>query len=299
MASYETVNDQYIKVGDITFAYRLFGSSHGIPLVCVTGFREHMDHWDPALLNPLAAQRPVLLIDNAGIGRSGGDIPDTLTEWATHYVNVIHALGFRRVDLLGFSMGGCVVQLVALNTPDLVRRLILCGTGPSSGEGYVNPEPRPFKDLKSANTVERILAVYLANFFTEDSERSQAAGRAAWERITNARSERLPHIPPEAAHKQTRAYAKFMDPKNAQTATYNRLHELRLPVLIANGSNDIMMPTANSILMWQKLKSVDAQLHLYPDSGHGFFYQYADEFATLVNGFLGTDATGRVTSSRL
>lgn len=193
-----------------------------------------MDHWDPALLNPLAAQRPVILIDNAGIGRSGGEVPLTFASWAQHYINVIHSLGLKRVDVMGFSMGGCVAQLVALNAPSLVRSLVLCGTIPSTGPGVTTAPLGPFKQLKDAVTQDEHRAAFLATFFT-DSARSQAAGRASWERITNARPNRANYVPAEAAHRQAIAFSKFMDPKLANDASYSRLHELRLPVLIANG----------------------------------------------------------------
>lgn len=48
--------------------------------------------------------------------------------------------------------------------------------------------------------------------------------------------------------------------------------------------------------MWKMLSSADARLHLFPDSGHGFLYQYADEFASLVNGFLGANSSSSSSS---
>jgi pimeloyl-ACP methyl ester carboxylesterase len=245
-----------------------------------------MDHWDPALVNPLAAARPVLLIDNAGVGRSGGTVPKTFSGWAQHYIDVICALNIRQVDVMGFSMGGCVAQLVALNAPrGLVRRLVLCGTIPSSGQGVVTAPLGPFNQLKAAVTDQQQKDAFLATFFTP-SRRSQAAGEAAWARIIGARPGRSHYVPADGAHRQAVAFAKFMDPKQAMEASYDRFHHLDLPVLIANGSEDLLLPTENSILMWKMLNHAQAQLHLYPDSGHGFLYQYADHFASTVNAFL-------------
>lgn len=194
-----------------------------------------MDHWDPALVNPLAAARPVVLIDNAGVGRSGGEVPKTLAAWARHYVAVLAALGVGRADVMGFSMGGCVAQLVALNAPRLVRCLVLCGTTPSAGPGVTRAPIAPFNQLKAAATPDEHRDAFLAACFTA-SPRSQAAGRAAWARIVAARPDRTPAVPPAAAHRQAVAFAKFMDPAQAADASYARLHELRLPVLIANGT---------------------------------------------------------------
>ncbi|UNI24045.1 hypothetical protein JDV02_009824 [Purpureocillium takamizusanense] len=285
MTTYESAPNRFVTVGDTRFAYRWLGQRHGIPLVLLMHFRGTMDHWDPALINPLAAARPVILIDNAGVGRSSGEVPKTFAGWAQHYVDVICALGVKRADIMGFSMGGCVAQLVALNAPKLVRSLVLCGTIPSEGEGVTHAPLGPFNQLKAAATDDEHRDAFLSTFFT-GSERSQAAGRASWERIVNARPNRTPAVPAEAAHRQAVTFAKFMDPKQAKDASYNRFHELKLPVLIANGNEDLLLPTENSILMWKKLSGVGAQLHLYPDSGHGFLFQNAGPFAALINTFL-------------
>lgn len=194
-----------------------------------------MDHWDPALINPLAAVRPVLLIDNAGVGKSKGTIPKSFAEWAQIYIGVISALKISQVDVMGFSMGGCVAQLVALNAPrGLVRRLVLCGTIPSSGHGVVTAPLGPFNQLKAAVTQAEQRDAFLATFFTS-SKRSQAAGQAAWTRITRARRDRSDSVPSDGAHRQAIAFAKFMDPRQASEASYDRFEHLDLPVLIANG----------------------------------------------------------------
>jgi len=236
MATYETAVDQNVKVGDIVFTYRRLGQSQGVPLVLLMGFRGTMDRWDPALINPLAQKRPILLIDNAGVGRSTGQIPKFFTEWAKHYVDVITALGIKEVDVLGYSMGGAVAQLVALNAPKgLVRRLILVGTTPSTGKGVVAAPLGPFNKLKAASTDAEHKEAFLSSFFTS-TEQGKAAGLAAWDRISKARGPNgTGFVPAEGSHRQAIAFAKFMDPKQARDASYGRFHELKLPVLIANG----------------------------------------------------------------
>ncbi|KAJ4152127.1 hypothetical protein NW765_017636 [Fusarium oxysporum] len=291
MATYESAIDRYAKVGDVKFAYRLIGPRVGIPLVFLMHYRGTMDHWDPALINPLAERRPILLIDNAGVGRSTGEIPKDFSTWAQHYANVVTALGFDQVDVLGFSMGGCVAQMLALNAPALVRRLVLCSTIPSSGPGVVTAPLGPFNKLKAASTDNEHRQAFLLGFFTS-SESSQAAGNLAWQRIMTARKDRSGHVSSAGARNQGIAFMKFMDPKLAEQASFNRLGELSLPVLIANGSEDAILPTDNSILMWKKLKHMGAQLHLFPDSGHGFFHQHPAQFADIVNSFLGNSRNG-------
>ncbi|KAF4977581.1 hypothetical protein FZEAL_5952 [Fusarium zealandicum] len=287
MATYETANDQSVTVDGIKFAYRRFGQEHGIPLVLLVGFsyRGTMDHWDPALVNPLASKRPVILIDNAGVGRSEGQVPKSFPKWAQHYIDVLRAIGVAKADFMGFSMGGCVAQLVGLNAPDLARRLVLCGTTPSLGEGVVRAPLGPFNNLKAANTDQEHKEAFISGMFNT-SERSAAAGEAAWKRIAEARSDRAKHVDPDNSHRQAIAFVKFMDRKQAKESSYDRFQELRMPVLIANGSEDLLLPTENSYLMWNKLRGAGAQLHLFPDSGHGFLFQYAREFSTMINDFL-------------
>ncbi|KAL6920501.1 hypothetical protein ACHAPO_007167 [Fusarium lateritium] len=289
MSTYDTAQNQFITVDGIKFAYRRFGQTNGVPLTLLMHFRGTMDHWDPALINPIAAKRPIIMIDNAGVGRSEGQVPKQYFLWAQYYINVLRALGIDKTDVMGFSMGGCAAQLVALNGQGLVRRLILCGTMPSSGEGTVPaPDLTPFNLLSGAKTEEEHKNAFMISMFGT-SAKSKAAGEAAWKRITGARKDRTEHVDPENARRQGIAFAKFMDPKQAKDASYDRLEELRIPVLIANGSDDLLLPTENSIVMWRKLKNAQAQLHLYPDSGHGFLYQYADEFSKLINVFLGDE----------
>lgn len=193
-----------------------------------------MDHWDPALINPIAVRRPVLLIDNAGVGRSSGTIPPSFAEWAAHYMSVVNSLGISQVDVAGFSMGGCAAQMAALNYPREVRRLILLGTTPSTGEGVVRADLGPFNQLRAASSHQEQETAFLCAFF-RDSPASQAAGKAAWKRITSSRSDLVGHVPAAGAKKQGIAFANFMNPKLAANASYNRFSELQLPVLIANG----------------------------------------------------------------
>ncbi|KAF2730338.1 alpha/beta-hydrolase [Polyplosphaeria fusca] len=287
MSTYETAKDQFITIKNTKYAYRRFGRTAGIPLFLHIHFRGTMDHWDPTFINPLAQARPIILLDNAGIGRSEGQIPLTFAGWAEVVIDFLTALGLQQVDVLGFSMGGCTAQMIALNAPQgLVRRLILAGTISSEGEGVAHTSDMgPYDKLRSARTKEEQLEAFLCSFFGP-SERSQTAGRDSFERIHNARPDRVDYVTIEACKRQSTAYQNFQTPQKVDEGSYNRLHELRMPVLIANGSDDVLLPTSNSYLLWQKMSSTNAQLHLYPDSGHGFLYQFAAQFSKVVNDFL-------------
>ena len=146
--------NETILVNGTNFAYRRLGASSGVPLVFIIHFRGNMDHWDPALIDPIAAVRPVILIDNAGVGRSDGEIPDNLPADAQNIIEVLSALDIKQADVLGFSLGGCVAQLVALNAPNLVRRLILVGMTPSIGEDMEKGDPKWVTMLATAVTEE-------------------------------------------------------------------------------------------------------------------------------------------------
>lgn len=290
MSTYEDAVDQYVEVGGTKFAYRLFGASAGVPFLMLMHFRGTMDHWDPTFLNPIAATRPLLIMDNAGVGRSGGQVANSFNDWAQYAIDVVSALGFRQIDLLGFSMGGCAAQVFTLRAPHLVRRLVLAGTIPSVGEGVERADVGPFMQLKSAMTEEEQKNAFLDTFF-EKSETSRAAGLESWQRIGLARKNRVDYVGPEGSKRQAIAYAKFMNPDFAKAASYDRFHEIKIPVLIANGSNDVLLPSSNSYLMWKKVVNGEPHLHLFPDSGHGFLYQYAGQFSRLINDFLDAPAS--------
>src|SRR5271170_357092 len=135
MSTQQTAKTLYADVNGTKMAYRRFGNPAKVPLVFMMHFRGTMDHWDPALINPVAKSREVILIDNAGVGKSSGDIPDHYSGWAQNVIDLLSTISVNKIDLLGFLMGGFVAQMVTLKAPSLVRSLILAGTGPSAGEG--------------------------------------------------------------------------------------------------------------------------------------------------------------------
>ncbi len=290
--TYETAPDKYITVNSIKYAYRLLGdpSSQKIPLVMNIHLRGTMDHWDPLFINPLAAKRPVLLIDNAGVGRSEGQVGESYAEWADVIVKVVLKLGYEEVDVLGFSMGGFAAQMIALNGPSAglaVRRLIVAGSGPSVGEGVASGESQWVSQLVMAKSDDEQRKGFLNTFFSLTPKKQQV-GAEWWERMTNARKDRSDYVGEEGTKRQIAAVIKWMGPDEGErkNGSYDRLHEIKIPVLVANGSNDVLVPTGNSITLWKRLVNAEASLHLYPDSGHGFLDEYHEHFSGLVNDFL-------------
>ena len=135
-----TAQTRFVEASGIRFAYRRFGQEIGQPLVFMPHFRAGMDHWDPAVTDGFAANRPVVLFDNAGVAGSSGETPNTIEAMADHAAAFIAELGLSLVDVLGFSIGGYIAQALALRHSSVVRRLVLGGTGPRGGEASQDPK---------------------------------------------------------------------------------------------------------------------------------------------------------------
>lgn len=278
---YEDVPTQFVEANGTRYAYRRFGQDTGVPLVLFAHFRASMDNWDPRLVNNLAAGRTVIAFNNKGVSSSSGETPDTIMAMADDAAAFIAALGYDTVDVLGFSIGGAVTQELMFRHPALVRRAVLAGTGPQGAEGIRAGDPR-------IGEVARKTPVELTDFlflFFEQTPGSQAAGRAFIERRS------VPRVDPDPASTEQTMLAQ-----GAASAAYwsnktdgpPKLANVTSPVLVANGRNDIMIATSNSLRLFELLP--DAQLILYPDSGHGFLFQYPDLFAKHVAIFLDDDA---------
>jgi pimeloyl-ACP methyl ester carboxylesterase len=136
MSQYTAPNLTITAPSGTSYAYRRFGKAETIPVVFLQHFRGNLDNWDPALVDDIAAEREVILVDNSGVGLSTGATPHTVEGLARDILAFVDALGLTKIDLFGFSTGGFVAQEVILLRPRLVRRLILGGTGPQGGRGF-------------------------------------------------------------------------------------------------------------------------------------------------------------------
>ena len=275
--THDTVPTQFVEANGIRFAYRRFGATSGVPLVFFQHFMGNLDDHDPALTDAFAADRVVILFNNAGIASSTGTTPDTIEQTARDAEAFIDALRLDTFDLLAHSMGGLVAQQVAFDRPELVRRLVLVGTGPRGGEGI--GEAPPETRALFFQTYEHQEDMWLPILFAP-SESSQAAGRAFLTRIM-ARKDRDDGVSTETVQAQTAAIAAYGAQKDE---TYAHLKGLRQPTLVVNGNNDIIIPTINSYLLQQH--APNAQLILYPDANHGAHFQYPDLFVKHTRLFL-------------
>lgn len=264
---------EYVQTPHGSLAYRIDGAGEGPPLVLLQRFRGTLDDWDPQLIALLSAQRKVIRLDNAGIGGSDGAVPADLEGMADVALAFLDAMGLEVVDLMGWSLGGFVAQHVALKAPGRIRRLIVAGSGP--GGAAEGPEPH----LKVRETMahgQNNADDFLFLFFA-DSDSSRAAGRAHLARLASV-VDRVPAVTGAAFMDQLKAIG-------ASPGVRDRLAQLTLPVLVANGNHDVMIPAYRSYIISQE--APDAKLVLYPDAGHAFLFQYPEAFADEVARFLG------------
>ncbi len=254
-------------------AYRTEGD--GPPLVLLQRFRGTMDDWDPAFLAPLAAKRTVIRFDSLGVGETEGEVPETVRGMAQIAIALLETLGDRPVDVLGWSLGGYVGQLVALDAPARVRRLVIAGSGPGAVPEGPAAHPRVAEiAAKAAADAEDLLFL----FFTPTP-----AGRAAGEAHL-ARLRATPH-PPVRQETGLRQRSAIVAWTAGDGDARPRLAELQMPVLVANGTHDVMVPAFRSFVLSQE--APNAKLILYPDAGHAFLFQHIDSFTRDVLAFLG------------
>jgi len=274
---HDTAPTQYAEAGGIRFAYRRFGIPGPPPLVFFQHFMGTMDDHDPALSDAFASDREVILFNNAGVASSTGTVPGTIEAMARDAISFINALGLTTIDVVAHSMGGLVAQEVTLTHPELVRRLVLVGTGPRGGEG-IGARPAWVADLFTRK-YERQEDMWLPILFAP-TETSQAAGRAYVERIT-ARADGDAPVSDQSIAAQRGARAAY---GAAKDPSYTHLTGLWQRVLVVNGTHDIVIPTINSYILQQFLP--DAELILYPDANHGAHFQYPGLFVRHARIFL-------------
>ncbi len=250
-STYESAKTEYIDVNGIQIAYRTIGSLSSIPLLCLQHFTGNMDGWDPLVINGLSKNRQVILFDNTGVGESGGSTPNTVSAMANDTIAFLKAMNLKKVDLLRFSLGGFISQLIMHDEPELIRKAILVGTCQQGGEGINNF--RSF--VKGAENIEG--AERYLYFFFENSERSRSLGYAVLKRFLERDPNWAPSFTDQTFLAQMEAIVGWGEVPDSDAPL---LTKIKHPVLIINGSNDHMFASANSILMFQQLEKCDTKL---------------------------------------
>jgi len=275
--TYKDAPTRTVDIDGARFAYRQLGPDGGPPVIFLNHLGAVLDNWDPRVVDGIAARHRVITFDNRGIGASKGRTPHSVAEMARDAVAVIRALGFDEVDLLGFSLGGFVAQVIAQEEPQLVRKMILAGTGPAGGEGIDKVTSLTIGDMARAALTLKDPKYYL--FFTKTAN-GRSAARQFLQRLKERTDNRDKSISPAAFRAQLKAIHAWGRQAPAD------LTGIQQPVLVANGDQDRMVPSSNSVDLARRLPN--AQLRLYSDAGHGGIFQYHEDFVDEVLKFLAT-----------
>jgi pimeloyl-ACP methyl ester carboxylesterase len=264
-----------IEAGGVEFAYRQLGPSIGVPVVFLTHLAAVLDNWDPRVVDGIAAERRVITFDNRGVGASTGVTPTSIEEMARDAVTFIGALGLDQVDLFGFSMGGMIAQVIAHEQPQLVRKMIIAGTGPAGGEGIEKVTRISYLDIARGLLTRRDPKQFL--FFTR-TPNGRRAGKEFLARLEERTNDRDKAISVRSFRAQLKAIHRWGQQKPADLAS---IHQ---PVLVMNGESDRMVPTKNTVDLDRRLPN--SQLVIYPDAGHGGVFQFHEDFVKRALEFL-------------
>jgi pimeloyl-ACP methyl ester carboxylesterase len=273
--SYKNAPTRATTAGGVDFAYRELGPRTGTPVIFLTHLAANLDNWDPRVGDGIATKHRVITFDNRGVGASSGRVPDTVEAMANDAITFIRALGFDQVDILGFSLGGMIAQVIALEEPQLVRKLILTGTGPAGGEGIDKVTRISNLDLARALLTFRDPKTFL--FFTRT-----ANGKGSAKEFLARLKERTEHRDKAISLSGYRAQLKAIHRWGRQEPA--DLSVIAQPVLVANGDHDRMVPTTNTVDLDRRLPN--SELVIYPDAGHGGIFQHHREFVATALEFL-------------
>ena len=275
-ATWKDVPTQVVSAGGVDFAYRELGRQNGgVPVVMLVHLAGVLDNWDPRVVDGLAAKHHVVAFDTRGVGSSSGKPANTMEQMADDAIAFIKAKGFKQVDLFGFSMGGMISQEIVLKEPQLVRRMILAGTGPAGGAGISTVAGVANYDLMRAKLTGQDPKQYL--FFTRTPDGIEA-GKAFLKRLQERTDNRDTEIAVGAYVAQLQALSAWGQKTPAD------LSVVKQPVLVVNGDADRMVPTVNSHDLANRLPN--SQLIIYPDAGHGGVFQYEEDFVPKALAFL-------------
>jgi pimeloyl-ACP methyl ester carboxylesterase len=273
--SYANAPNRTVDVGGTTFAYRELAPASGVPVIFLNHLAAVLDDWDPRVVDGIAAKHRAIAFDNRGIGGSGGSTPNTIEAMAGDAVAFIRALGFEKVDLLGFSLGGMVAQVIAKLEPQLVRKMILGGTGPAGGVGIDKVTRITIVDMLKGYLTFKDPKHYL--FFTTTANGRREAGRFI-KRLKERTEDRDKPISVGAFRAQIRAIHAWGAQQPFDLST------IRQPVFVASGDHDRMVPTSNTVDLAKRLPN--SEIKIYPDAGHGGIFQFHAEFVAQALEFL-------------
>jgi pimeloyl-ACP methyl ester carboxylesterase len=275
ITSYAHAPARTVTTGATTYAYRELGPKGGIPVVFFVHLAATLDNWDPRIVDAIAKNRHVITFDQRGVGASTGTVPATIEEAADHAYEFITALGFDQIDVFSFSMGGMIAQDLIVKHPDLVRRLVLTGTGPRGGKDIDKVVAVTYWDVIRATLTRSDPKEFL--FFNRNAA-GKLAAKAFVKRLQERTTDRDQEIGIKAFRTQLKAIQKYGRSAPSDLSSFTQ------PTLIANGDHDRMVPSVLSEDLHRRIRG--SELVIYPDSGHGGIFQYHEKFAPLAAEFL-------------
>ncbi|WP_276500194.1 alpha/beta fold hydrolase [Terrimonas pollutisoli] len=273
---YQNVKTESTDVNGTKFFYRKLGENNsGIPIIFLNHLAATMDNCDPRIIDGIASQHQIIAFDNRGVGATKGKTPKTIAEMATDARAFIHALGYEKVDLVGFSLGGFISQEILLQEPQLVRKAILTGSGPAGGEGIKNVTRITYQDILRGLFSFKDAKTYL---FFNRNENGKKSAKEFLIRLKERKENRDEKMKIGNFQRQLKAIHAWglQAPQD--------LSVIKQPVLVANGDNDRMVPSSNTYDLNKRLSN--SEIIIYKDAGHGGIFQYHEEFVKSVLAFL-------------
>lgn len=267
LQTYQNVNTDTVNVNGTKFYFRKLGEDKGTPVIFLNHLGATLDNCDPRIMDGIAKQHQIIAFDNRGVGATEGKTPLTISEMAKDARAFIHALGYDKVDIIGFSMGAFIAQEILLQEPQLVRKVIMTGTGPAGGEGIKNVTKITYLDMLRGYLTFRDPKFYL--FFNQNKNGKKSA-KEFLSRIEERTENRDKKIGLKSFGNQLKAIHAWGLQKPQD------LSVIKQPVLVANGDNDRMVPSSNTTDLAKRLSN--SELIIYKDAGHGGIFQYHDEF---------------------
>jgi len=273
---FQNVKTQTMNVDGTDFNYRKLGENNpGVPVIFLNHLAATMDNCDPRIMDGIASQHQVICFDNRGAGATKGKTPTTVAEMAKDARAFIHAFGFEKIDLIGFSLGGFISQEILIQEPQLIRKAILAGTGPAGGEGIKNVTGITYLDIMRGLFSFKDAKTYL--FFNRNKNGKKSAkeflGRIQERKEYRDKSMGIGNFQRQLKAIHAWGLQKLQD-----------LSVIKQPVLVVNGDNDRMVPSSNTHDLAKRIPN--SEIIIYKDAGHGGIFQYHDEFVKSALAFL-------------
>ncbi len=268
------IPSQKVKVGDIYIAYKTLGK--GEPILLISGSGNVMDVWPSSLLQKLSLDHQVFIFDNRGVGNTTSGIkPFSIEQFANDSAGLMDTLKIKKADILGFSMASFIAQQLTLTHPEKVKRLILYGASCGGQEG-----------IPQNSIVIKALSDFVNNRTQDINAFLSVTFPPEWIKKHPDYLRKIPKtfemVPSSTLIQQFNINENWLS-KN-WNGVCDKITKLSQPTLIITGTEDVAVPSHNSLILVDKIPG--AWLVQIKEAGHGLMYQYPERFATIIETFL-------------